>query len=253
MFEAIRNRLVGAWKDLRSRGLVSLFFFELVVVTLGVLLAQGLADWSSQRQAMAQMEDVRDRIRERLGFTYWSAQMYEMALPCMDDRIADIMRIAGSEDYPAPEMLMRPNMPLAAVGEYSDREALLLRERYGDEEFVITQAITRLHQSMIDESLEVGKLWRALMVLDPANGRVREADRVNARRDAAMIRSALYRIEINADFIRFFAEQIALEPVAPVDGGRMPRDCAEIWETNSLMPGSRARQPREPRNEKESS
>ena len=43
MFEAIRRKLIGAWRDLRSRGLITLFFFELLVVTLGVILAQAAA------------------------------------------------------------------------------------------------------------------------------------------------------------------------------------------------------------------
>ena len=56
VFEAIRKKLVGAWRDLRSRGLVTLFFFELLVVTLGVLLAQAVADWAANREDMAAME-----------------------------------------------------------------------------------------------------------------------------------------------------------------------------------------------------
>ena len=67
MFKAIRSRLVGAWTDLRSRGLVTLFFFELFVVTLGILLAQGLADWASDRADNREMEAARERAFRDIG------------------------------------------------------------------------------------------------------------------------------------------------------------------------------------------
>jgi hypothetical protein len=62
MFEAVRSRLVAAWKDLHARGLPSLFLFELVVVTLGVLLAQAVAGWAARQSAFDDMETVKTEL-----------------------------------------------------------------------------------------------------------------------------------------------------------------------------------------------
>ena len=67
MFEAIRRKFVGAWREVRSRGFVSLFFFELIVVTLGVLLAQGVADWDNRQSQFAEMEEARARADLEMG------------------------------------------------------------------------------------------------------------------------------------------------------------------------------------------
>mgnify|MGYP003575394822 CR=1 FL=1 len=103
LFEAIRRKLVGAWRDLRSRGLVTLFFFELPVVTLGVILAQAVADWAANREDMAAMEKARARANLEMGDAAFVAQLWKKLGPCIDSEIDMILRSASSGEPIKPE------------------------------------------------------------------------------------------------------------------------------------------------------
>ena len=101
MFRAVRKW----WSSGRGKHTSRLFAFELVVVTLGVLLAQELQNWAQERAAIAHMEDERNRARTELARVHLIALEWKAAAPCLDRRMTEIM--AGRTDAGA---LRRPQL-----------------------------------------------------------------------------------------------------------------------------------------------
>ncbi|MCM8558119.1 hypothetical protein [Sphingomicrobium sediminis] len=85
MFAAIRQKLTGAWKRLREGSLAKLFVFEFIVVLLGVLAAQWVADWARERDAMATMEEARARADLELADAGAVANIWQLVAPCIHD------------------------------------------------------------------------------------------------------------------------------------------------------------------------
>ena len=233
MFEAVRSRLVGAWRDLRSRGLFSLFFFELVVVTLGVLLAQAAANWAEARSARERLDGSLARVGYAIARDRVAAEAWQVAVPCYRERLTAIMALAGNgEDVPSA-WLRRGGFRSTFGLRLADEDALLLRKTQGDE---LANRYDRYRSS--ERSLDTGidgltSRWQNLAVLDPSLGAVQAGDRVNARQTAAEMLSALRRIEIVAPQMIEASNELGIQ--TEYEGERIARDCAEILNVGMII------------------
>ncbi len=79
-----------------------------------------------------------------------------------------------------------------------------------------------------------------MSILDPASGKVREGDRVNARAIASQIRSALRSIQITSQGLINEAGRLGLKP-RDTEGRRRPLNCADIRASRTNMPHVTAR------------
>ena len=77
MFAAVRERLVGAWRRLREGSLAKLFLFEFVVVMLGVLAAQAVAEWAGERAEDRRLASAMERARYDLANAMFVGQANE--------------------------------------------------------------------------------------------------------------------------------------------------------------------------------
>lgn len=237
MFEAIRSRLVGAWKDLHARGLPGLFVFELVVVTLGVLLAQAIADWAGRRAAMDEMETVKAELDSDMAIAADEAYGWTIAAPCIAERMGVVMRLLGEGGPVDPELIFRPGMQnVALASPDTETEALMVR-RYGRK---ITDEYgrgARLVQRMGDRIDSAATHWEALGLVDPRNGPVSVADRTEARRAAASIRASMATLADQAQLLMDMAKTAGIEPAIDAPHGARPaRSCEEIWASGKTHP-----------------
>jgi len=186
MFRAIRKWWAGGQGKITLR----LFAFELVVVILGVLIAQSLANWVADRNAIAQMEESRSRVRLQLADGLAKAKAWQVAAPCLDRRMADIMQklSAGGLD---PALAARPTFLTFNALDLDDSSALLLRRRYGNREADSIAAAQGGVAFVTDNIRSMVHSWGRIGLADSALGPVTAFDRDQARLAAADIRAEL--------------------------------------------------------------
>lgn len=232
MFEAIRSRLVGAWKDLHQRGLPSLFIFELVVVTLGVLLAQSIADWAERRSAFARMEAERVEILEELERNLGTATLWRAALPCLQARLESVFNDDGGVQL-APGDMTRPGVVAIKPVSIDRATLILLRQKYGSEEaerleglLISTQHVRQSQENLVQQ-------WGVVRLADPARSRVDTRDMQAASENAAFLLGQLVGIDNSLRVLQQDGEAMGLKPTMtrPV---RPARTCDEIWEAGDL-------------------
>lgn len=230
MFGAIRNW----WFDGRRRKLAGLFAFEFAVVMLGVLAAQGLADWAEDRGAQRRLDVALERIRRDAGYNMAAAEAWQKSSPCLDQRMALVMRAASAGAPLAETDLRRPTIRFNYFEPLSEGDDLLLRQR-GDERLADTiQQFDSSVDVMAERLRQIADQWAAFELLDPVNGPVLREDRVVARHNASAIRAHLRGVDVGSASIMSFGEALGADPVYD-PGERLPRDCAEIWSSGRTM------------------
>ena len=228
LFEAIRRKLVGAWRDLRSRGLVTLFFFELLVVTLGVILAQAVADWAANREDMAAMEKARARANLEMGDAAFVAQLWKKLGPCIDSEIDMILRSASSGEPIKPELLRRPRVFTNTVMPLSEETKLLIRERHGDDVAYNYDRMQRLTTKLDAKAEELEDRWTRLMLLRSELGTINVHDRNSARETAVAIKANLATIDGTSGEILRTSQRMRLEPKILGESFRFAENCGEF-------------------------
>ncbi len=239
MFHAIREYFARPDEpvSLRGRGrrLGALFLFEFVVVLLGVLVAQWVADWAQERADLAVMERSKSRMDEEISSAMANAQAWLVAIPCLDDQMSGVMRAAGGDRSLDPATLERPGFRIPSIEPMTPESSLLLIDRYGSKKANLYASMQIRTDHIADLSNRVAEQWMGLSILDPAYGAVREGDRVNARAIASQIRSALRSIQITSQGFVAEAGELGLKP-KDIEGRRRPLNCADIRASRTIMP-----------------
>lgn len=239
MFHAIRSFFARAddapVRRGRGRRLAALFAFEFIVVLLGVLVAQWVADWARDRSDLAVMERSKIRMDDEVSDAMANAQAWLVAIPCLDQQMRDVMRAAGGDRPLDPATLERPGFRVPVVQPLPPESSLLLIDRYGSEKAQLYASIQIRTNHVASLSNRVAEQWMGLSVLDSAYGTVREGDRVNARALASQIRSALRSIQISSQGLIAEAGRLGLNP-KDIEGRRRPRDCADVRTSRTIMP-----------------
>ena len=230
MFEAIRAKLIGAWKEIRSKGLVTLFFFELLVVTLGVLLAQKIADLSEEREAYREMEAERQVALDALRDSMTYVIGWKVVIPCIDDRMSQIMLSASQGQNLPPKDLKLPAFYGAGFPPMSDRSLRLLVERHGSTEAseLNTTASSIARIRIVED--HIIENWEALGQIDASNGAPSPLDRQQARKAASSIKTSVFRLNILANNVLDSGRILGLKAnPKPVSAGRPVANCEEFW------------------------
>jgi hypothetical protein len=228
MFRAIRD-----WQANRKlRRWAGLFLFEFVVVMVGVLAAQGLQNWANQRSAASRMEEARARTLRELSDNLAYAQAWTSAIPCLDQRMQEVMRraSAGSLD---PGLSNRPRLAPFILSAMDDESELLMRSRYGNrhvDQIKVMQANLLMASDTLTSIVES---WGRLSLADPQLGSVSDADRGQARLAAADIRAQLRGMNF------LLGHTLGLSRAANVrihsdDRFRPATSCDEVWRTGEI-------------------
>jgi hypothetical protein len=230
MFGAIRNW----WTHAKARQLAGLFAFEFLVIVLGVLTAQAVADWSADRAAGRAMLANKARADAQIAAMAATSIAWDRAIPCMDERMITVMRAASAGQAIDPIMLVRPVVRVEAFSGLSDDNLLQMRQRIGAEtaDRYSRLAFDDQRLRMIVSSLAEG--WQSLSIVSSETGMISQSDRDEARIVASRIRSNLRTVRQAQANVSQAARDLGIEPrLAP--GLRIPRDCAELWNQNSVV------------------
>jgi hypothetical protein len=230
MFGAVR----GWWGSHRRQHTVRLFLFELTVVTLGVLIAQWVQGLAQDRTARSHMENERVRARHELERVHMIADEWIVAVPCLDQRMSEIMAGRVPEE---PGALVRPSF-INPVYSAPDDEALILIERYyGRREKSVLMGMPVNVGNARTVTAKMIENWGRFALIDPANGPVTAGDRALARTAAADIKAQLRSASIIHKDMARRLETIAVGTSDDENRGFGPaRSCAAIWKAQRLDP-----------------
>lgn len=234
MFAATRQRLAGAWRRLREGSLVRLFLFEFVVVLLGVLAAQWLAEWSNDRQAVRAMEDARARLDRDLAMALPTMDIWAKAIPCLDVRMDEILRASAAQRTLAPGDLRRPRFFGAGDQTVPPETMALIGRVHGAE-------VADYYERSVDKASQLSKFsdaiaaqWQQFALINPDYGSPTGADFHAARAAAGHIKSELVSAQIAVDNYLYATRKLGIVSV-PNDLNRVAvPDCATIWREGTI-------------------
>ena len=230
MFQTVRH-----WWD-RGRGKVTarLFVFELLVVVIGVLIAQGLANWVAREKSDEEMTEARARIVHEQSANLAIAVSWRAAIPCLDQRMQEVMRGASTG---ALEVALadRPMFADFVASDVDPSLELGIRSHYGNS---TADQFKAMQRSVSFAASNIGTIihsWGRLSLADPRLGSVSEADRTVVRTAAADIRAELRGLSYaTGDFIAL-AENARLGLPPGRDYGPAKR-CDQIWRSGRIDP-----------------
>jgi hypothetical protein len=189
MFKLIRAKFANSWGGARVYRLVGLFLFEFVVVLLGVLAAQAVAEWGDDRRlardAADQFQEARAQaIESARTMSYWAA-----VAPCLIERAKQVARVAASGETMPAAVIGRPalpwmRMPVAIASIGKDRMDALAGIEAGVE-------------IALDTTTRIRDAWSTFALLDPANGPPTDVDRGNVRLAAIRVVDHIRVMQVN--------------------------------------------------------
>ena len=201
---------------------------------LGVLAAQGLAEWAEDRGAQRRLDAALERIRRDAGYNMAAAEAWQKSSRCLDQRMAQIMRSASAGTVLEEADWRRPSIRFNYFDRLSEADDLLLRQRGEDELADTIQQFDSSVDVMAERLRQIADRWSAFELLDPANGDVLREDRVEARHNASAIRAHLRGVDVGATSVLGFGRALKAAPIYD-SGERVPRDCSEVWSTGRTM------------------
>lgn len=243
MFRAIRDR----WGWARGRRLAGLFAFEFIVVVLGVLAAQGLQSWALERERNRHADEERIRLEEGFVRSQHIAKVWRAALPCLRERVKEVMQVAGSDATLQSDKAGRPTLVQNHYPEVTTETARLIIERMGEREAIALMDVQSRFATIYEAAGEMRAEWERFRLLDSEYGQASTADRAAVRAAGASILAGMRSIDVALDQVER-QEPLVKSPSAPAfdrDFGVMPvRSCAELWENGivyrSIEPGEAA-------------
>ena len=233
MFQAVRQW----WGSGRGKVTTRLFLFEFVVVVAGVLTAQALSNWVSDRAERRAIGAEDDRVRYEIGRARQVARLWATAAPCLIDRVESIARQASTtQPFEASELRV-PRFIGYTVESFSPDMNREFHRRLGNERVDNYAVITSASDTIVTTYRSVREGWNRFALLDPALGPPSAADRATVRDVAVQLRSQLDLIRSSAEMIDVTAERLGIPAsTSGADFGTAMavKDCGEIWRTGRI-------------------
>ena len=239
MFQAVR----GWWGRGRGKITARLFLFEFVVVVAGVLTAQALASWASDRVERRAVNEEDKRVRYEIGRSRQVARIWSASVPCLVERVERVARQASEPGPVDVDALKVPRFIGYTVEPLSADMNREFHDRFGNERVDNYTVITSASVTILNTYRDVRRGWYRFALLDPALGPSSDADRAIVRDVAVELRSQLDLIRTSAEMIETTAAGLGIQPLrSDADyGGAAPiTDCSEIWRTGRIWRESAA-------------
>jgi hypothetical protein len=238
MFKAVRDSSATAgalFHNHRLQRTARLFLFELTVVIIGVLIAQGLANWAQSRSGVDRMRRSDARARLEAGQVLNTVLIWQKALPCLDARLKLIMQKASEGAIP-PGLADRPMTQDLVLSPLSDDDALLMRAQMGDRHVELIDGLLANVGNFNRHVVGIGSAWGRILLADPRFGSVSAADRAEARASAADIREHLRGMGFIASEIVDRTRELGARPINDDPGFGPARTCDSIWKSGRINP-----------------
>lgn len=233
MFQTVRHW----WGNGRGKVTARLFLFEFLVVVAGVLTAQALADWVSDRAEQRAVNEEDNRVRYEIGRARQVARLWSVATPCLLERVELVARQASTSDPVDPVELRVPRFIGYTVEPFSPDMNREFHDRFGNDRVDNYAVVASASVTLVNTYRDVRSGWERFALLDPALGPSSPADRATVRDVAVQLRSQLDLIGTSAQMIETTAASLRIPPLkSEADFGAVApvRDCSEIWRTGRI-------------------
>lgn len=206
---------------MRVARLTGLFLFEFVVVLLGVLAAQAVAEWADERRlvraAEVQFEQARDQAINMARIQHHWATVG----PCMSDRARTVARAAANGETLPAAAIGRPSLPFRQMPSWDEDVRRAALKSIGPDRVDAISYFEGRATVMAETSGKVRDAWSTFTLLDPANGPPSAVDRSNVRLAAISV----------IDHIRLLGYANPAEPMAVLGVAE------EEWKRTSVVGG----------------
>ena len=183
MFRTVRHW----WGSGQGKSTVRLFAFEFMVVVLGVLVAQGVADWAQSHGEQAEGERLLANATGLAGglqrdFNYWGRFG-----PCLRGHVAGIGKAAATGRTMTAEEIGRPALPLPDTVQLSADDWRKIRMVVPDKRADALVGIFGAGSAYQQFISDIAQQWPTLRLLDGTDGPVSAEDRSRVRLAAIVI------------------------------------------------------------------
>ena len=157
------------------------FVFEFVVVMLGVLAAQAVADWGEDRRltrdAEVQFREARSSAIQTAGtLAFWAA-----VGPCLIERAQHVAQVAAGDQTMTAALIGRPSLPWLRMPTWDEDVRRAAISRFGADEMGAIFGMEVRAEIGLETTIRVRDAWSTFALLDPVNGPPTEVDRGNVR------------------------------------------------------------------------
>ena len=197
MFHAIRQW----WGNGRGKVTIRLFLFEFAVVVAGVLTAQALASWVTDRVEQRAVNEEDKRVRYEIGRARQVARIWSASVPCLVERVESIARQASTNGPVDVGDLKPPRFIGYTVEPLSPDMNREFHDRFGNERVDNYIVVASASATLLNTYRDVRTGWNRFALLDPALGQPSAADRTTVRDVAVQLRSQLELIRTAAEMI----------------------------------------------------
>ena len=233
MFHAIRQW----WGSGRGKVTTRLFLFEFVVVVAGVLTAQALASWVTDRVEQRAVNEEDERVRYEIGRTRQVARIWSASVPCLVERVESIARRASTNGPVDVGELKPPRFIGYTVEPLSPDMNREFHDRFGNERVDNYIVVASASATLLNNYRDVRTGWNRFALLDPALGQPSAADRTTVRDVAVQLRSQLDLIRTAAEMIETTAAGLDIPPLkSDADFGAVEpvTNCNEVWRAGRI-------------------
>ncbi len=199
---------------------------------VGVLAAQAVADWASDRAEHAETRELVARLDEQNQRIVESALIWDVALPCLRERVETVMIRAADGAPIGADLARRPTFWTTENAELDPGDWSRVRRHVDPDTASRYARATNANTVFQEDLLAVAASWERFSQMDPRLGQPTDADRSAVRMAGGEILARLRGMENDVRNILSFAKAFGISPAQSVDQqGRPVRpatSCAEI-------------------------
>lgn len=249
-----RQGLRGWFGKLRRRRWVALFFFEFMVVLLGVLVAQALSESLEEKARERYAEDAMEALRVELEILDREIEKRRRSYLCTTYRLGLMQKRISGEETTIPHRMFHP--PTASLSTFSgwDSETISSMRRYVDAGQI--QAIVRIGElsKHLEEQQRIEReAWSGIHMISDDLGEPSDTDRAAAKRGlvegklaigsilttAQALREGIVQLGVDSDFSDLVLFRDASDPCDQAIGYTMEEQGEFLRERGRLVTGQR--------------
>lgn len=201
---------------------------EFSVVIAGVFGAQQLSNWTQDRAELREVEGLYRDLTYSYGQYRLIAQTYEKAIPCLEQRVNLISRLASEGKEVSPELLAPTKLMMMGPDDLTRDDDRLLRERFGNRTADLLGNVQFNLSSIQENGRRLEQGWFAFQRVDPRGGQIDLADRDAARQAAVEIKGNLYALDKGARMILNLTNLLGIQ--AKRGATLLPvTNCQQMW------------------------
>jgi hypothetical protein len=198
MFHAVRNW----WGGGGGKATLRLFLFEFLVIVLGVLVAQGAADWARSQADRSDGRDLVVRLVESGRSLNQVSNYWYLHGPCLRRHVDRIAREAVAGHSMPMEEVGRPGLPNVSDLDLSEEDWRKVILAVGPDR---AQAFSEFHVGSVSiqqYSTDISNEWATFKLLDSAIGPPSAGDQARVRVATAIVDNRLRWLMFNIQQVR---------------------------------------------------